>query len=433
MKTIFFIKNASAGLNDVNSLVLRYRIHSTKKQKVKGLLIKLTKSQWNQEEQKVKRSNSSYILYNKRLNFIQEEISKLEEKNGIPNVTPENIDIIVEASLTGVQVTEVVQKKDLLISLFDQKIEIMKVDEAIGEGNIINYNSTKSSIKKLEKELNIQYTIDYLENSLQQFIRDYVNFRRKTIAESTILRDIKTINSIINWYNSENNKNIKTIILSKINFLKVEKEVVFLTLPEIKIFYQFVNDPLSYDVEFSNEDIIYIKRFLFRCFCGMRIQDMNKRNINEKSVLPIDNTKFTYFQAKGDKECSVPFVGDLYLYNLANSINFDFPEFIESREVRNYGVRETSLIRSFYGKLIKNKRSRKVITNKGVTYQSLEKCISSHTARKTFAKSIIYDSFQDIYFTSKMLGHTDVKTTQIYLGINEEQEFLKYQDLKLNI
>lgn len=437
MNNIFFLKDASKSQTDPNSIILRYRIASTKKYKVKGLGIKATKKDWDQENQKVKRSNPSYQLWNKRISFIQDEINRLEESKGIENITPDQIDNICKASISGVDVTEVVNEKELLTSIIKEKISEMEQDQAMSEGNCINYGKVLTAIEKFEKETKEKISISYLTNNSYTFKTNFINFRRKTVLDETIKDNFKKINATISWYNRKYNKSIKTIDLKATQWLKHEKEVVFLTMDELRIFYRFVNNPLAEEFDkvesFNNSDIKYIVGFLFRCFSGMRIQDMNSSNINENKVLPLLNTQFIYYQSKGDKECKVPFIGDLYLYNLASLIRFDFPDFTTEKEVMQYARKERETMRYFYGKLIKAKRNRKTVTNKGIINTPLEKCLSSHSARKTFAKTIIYDSFKDIYYTSKLMGHMDIKTTLSYLGINEDQEFIKYQDLKLNI
>ena len=46
--------------------------------------------------------------------------------------------------------------------------------------------------------------------------------------------------------------------------------------------------------------------------------------------------------------------------------------------------------------------------------------LSSHSARRTFANRVYKLSGNDINYTCKLLGHSDVKTTMKYLGISAD-------------
>lgn len=49
----------------------------------------------------------------------------------------------------------------------------------------------------------------------------------------------------------------------------------------------------------------------------------------------------------------------------------------------------------------------------------IEKCLTTHTARHTFATTIMLDNGVPVETVSKMLGHRDMKTTQVYAEITD--------------
>ena len=52
----------------------------------------------------------------------------------------------------------------------------------------------------------------------------------------------------------------------------------------------------------------------------------------------------------------------------------------------------------------------------------ISKNVSFHTARHTFATLLITQG-ADLYTTSKLLGHTNISTTQIYASIVDEKKW----------
>ena len=53
----------------------------------------------------------------------------------------------------------------------------------------------------------------------------------------------------------------------------------------------------------------------------------------------------------------------------------------------------------------------------------LDGTLATHTMRKTFAESVRKASGNDIFTVSRMLGHTDIATTQKYLDVTTEQQW----------
>jgi site-specific recombinase XerD len=62
----------------------------------------------------------------------------------------------------------------------------------------------------------------------------------------------------------------------------------------------------------------------------------------------------------------------------------------------------------------------------------ITKSLTSHMGRHTFA-TLQLTNGTDIYTVSKMLGHTNVKTTQIYAKVVDEKKEKAAHAIKLNI
>ena len=134
--------------------------------------------------------------------------------------------------------------------------------------------------------------------------------------------------------------------------------------------------------------------FLFSCFCGLRISDILRlkwgdiseskgqkrieivmQKTQEALYIPLSRQALAYLPTRGNKTET-----DKVFYNLTTSIRM------------NAHVRQLAAAAGI---------------NKHVTF---------HTARHTFA-TLLLTKGADLYTTSKLLGHTDISTTQIYAKI----------------
>lgn len=134
--------------------------------------------------------------------------------------------------------------------------------------------------------------------------------------------------------------------------------------------------------------------FLFSCFCGLRVSDILRlkwgdisesngqkrieivmQKTQEALYIPLSRQALAYLPARGNKTDA-----DKVFCNLTTSIRM------------NAHVRQLAAAAGI---------------NKQVTF---------HTARHTFA-TLLLTKGADLYTTSKLLGHTDISTTQIYAKI----------------
>src|SRR5690606_11289273 len=97
---------------------------------------------------------------------------------------------------------------------------------------------------------------------------------------------------------------IKTFSKRDSKWDRSKKQIIALNTEELKRLYEFVFNPEPDKIKTTPAELRNMKYFLFRCFCGMRIGDMNAKNINKKS-LKKDAKTFKYFQDKGVKSATV--------------------------------------------------------------------------------------------------------------------------------
>jgi site-specific recombinase XerD len=80
---------------------------------------------------------------------------------------------------------------------------------------------------------------------------------------------------------------------------------------------------------------------------------------------------------------------------------------------------------------VKKSQNCNIVINEWVKKAGIKKEITFHCFRHTFA-TLQLTHGTDIYTVSKMLGHADVKTTQIYAQIVDEKKQVAANAIKLN-
>lgn len=165
-----------------------------------------------------------------------------------------------------------------------------------------------------------------------------------------------------------------------------QPERVFLSEREIKAFAE---------VDTAGETKEVQAAFLFSCLCGLRYSDISR--------LTADNISTT------GKEYRV----SIQTKKTAKQLSFTIP------------TTARALIKDrLTGGLLFNLPTLKTIEAhvKRITAKAgIRKHITFHTARHTFA-TLLLTKGADIYTISELLGHSDIKTTQIYAKIIDEKK-----------
>tara|TARA_R110000850_G_scaffold221286_2_gene347101 strand:+ start:557 stop:1849 length:1293 start_codon:yes stop_codon:yes gene_type:complete len=428
MQTLFFIKNAKATPTATNSINLRFKLVETGKFKVKGIGISCSLKDWNQDDQQVRRSHPQYKKYNSQLEFITIELEKIEKER---NVTDTDISTIVEASIKGLTVQELEDKGNLLTGMLNGIYEVRLDNKAYAQNSVNKFLQLKSTIERFEAKAGYQITANSLNKSTLSIQNDLVSYYRSMdVKDSSIKAYLTALNTAIRYYTKLTGNQVKTFSKIDSKWEKTEKQIVALNTPELQKLYEFTFNPIgNSDIKTTRFELKNLKLFLFRCFSGMRISDMNKKNINPNS-LTATSTTFTYFQDKGVKSTTVFCIAS-YLFDIATSLDWDFPEYTTDDSLRGYGRRETAAVRKHLSYLLKdNQRQIQHITEKGYVYTNLSDEVSTHTARKTFAH-LLYSLTNNIMLVMKQLGHTKIEITMKYLDFDINSDSMDLKSVQL--
>lgn len=159
---------------------------------------------------------------------------------------------------------------------------------------------------------------------------------------------------------------------------EVNPERTFLTKEEVSA---LAHTPCRYDV---------LKRaFIFSCLTGLRWSDIQKMTWTEVSEVD-GNTRITFTQKK--------------------TKNLEYLD-ITPQAVTLMGERRNPSERVFEGLKYSTYINTEIV--RWAAAAGITKPVTFHTGRHTFAVMMI-DLGVDIYTVQKLLGHTEIKTTQIY-------------------
>ncbi|HDZ04670.1 hypothetical protein LCGC14_0354360 [marine sediment metagenome] len=266
---------------------------------------------------------------------------------------------------------EFLDKKKELIGIDLQQSTWKKFEYAqIQFEEFLKYKLNKKDLKMYD--LKIQ-----LLNDFEHFLKT-VRKQRQVTVNKTIQRLRKPIKEAINegYLESDPFMSFKPG--------KVIKEVVFLTDCELKILENH---------EFYQPRLSLIKDlFIFCCYTGLsycEMSDLKKNHI----VLGFDGNQWIQMKRKKtNKIISVP------LLPKAKAILAKYDE-----------VGEFSLPR------ISNQKLNSYLKEIG-SILGINKSISHHTARKTFASTVLLYNDVPMEIVSELLGHSSMKITQEYYG-----------------
>ena len=161
----------------------------------------------------------------------------------------------------------------------------------------------------------------------------------------------------------------------------------YLTLEEVK---RLIETPCS---------VKRVKQvFLFSCFTGLRLGDIKK--LERKNLVEVEEGVFQLeiIQQKTDKVLAVP---------LSDNALAWIPDETEDKKGKMFTMSQ-------------NQRSYDAL-DEWAKKAGIKKHVTFHVGRHTYATLLLYYG-ADLYTVSKLLGHANVKTTQIYAKVMDESK-----------
>ena len=368
---------------------LYLRIIKDRKAKFISLKIKLKPSEWNDSQCKVKKSNANSQRIN---NYLAQKVAEaqgvaLEMESNSKYVNPKTI----KQTIMG-------YSSHSFIKYFEQRIEKFKTS---GKVNIAY--KQKYVLSKLRKYLDNK-DIDFNEINLT-FLNDYENYLIYKLgnSQSTATADLKAFKTVFSNAVKEKIVPIEKNPFNKFKLKYVQVTKEFLTENEIQI---IENLNLKENTYISKTRDIYI----FATYAGglrfsdvvnLKWPDYNGVNISlstqkTKSIVSIKlPSKAIELIEKYKTETSEPH-------------HFIFPFFNNQKDYSD-NTKKYYAVTSLNSRV--NRELKQIAKLAGI-----EKHIHFHTSRHTFATRALKRGMR-IEYVSKLLGHSNIQTTQIYAKI----------------
>lgn len=230
----------------------------------------------------------------------------------------------------------------------------------------------------------------FLSSIEEKNIKQYIDYRITSASVFQARKDLINLSSCFNWAISEGY--IKTNPCSQVNKVRVpQKMPLFFSEDEFKKLLEVID----------NQDIKDI--FLFAVNTGCRQMELltiewNQIDLNRK-ILLLDNRNHI---TKSKKVRSIP-------------LNRNAIDVVTRRRLLNNSSQKVFTLncKEITAKQIQTK-SREYIKRSGLNTK-----LNFHSLRHTFASWLVQRGVS-IYEVSKLLGHSDLKVTQIYAHLRQE-------------
>ncbi len=281
-------------------------------------------------------------------------------------------------------------KSQLEIELGNSKNGL--VSRQLQKANFIEYfknlSNKKSEQTKTAWDNTYKHLIEFqgkkitFENISINWIEKFIeHLKKEGLSNNSIVTYFNKINATLNQAVKE-----KIITENPVRYIerpkKEETEIVFLSKEEIT---KIINTEF-FDNEVKNA-------FLFSCYTGLRVSD-----IKQLKWKHITNNKIQLVQTKTKNAVYIPLN--------SNALNILEKQKHNKTLVFNLSEHESSVNRTFK-KLIK--------------LTDINKKVHFHCARHTFA-TLLVSSGVNIFTISKLMGHSDIKSTLVYAKVVDEEK-----------
>ena len=294
-------------------------------------------------------------------------------------------------------------------------VQVLKIEKNHSSNTINSYLSDLKSFEKylLKRKISFKKTINDTD-----VVKKYFRYlSRSKISPRSIKRKFSSLSSYFSYLIDR--KNIKKNPLNGIYTPKLTKKLpTVLSVEEIKkIFKQSEN---------SDNELLGLRD---RCIiellysCGLRVSELCELKVNN---IQFDSNVIRFF-GKGNKERIIPLT--FYAKEWLEKYLFQSRQILSNRKLSD----QKYVFLSNNGKRLTRAAIWQSI-KKYVGAAGITKTVSPHTFRHSFATHLV-DGGANLVEIQKLLGHSDISTTEIYVHLSKDfidSEYMKAFDKKKN-
>lgn len=344
----------------------------------------LPKGDWSKSKQRVKRRNSAYEKHNSILEAFDKKALKFLLNNFVHDETPLTLkqfkDYMISAGNSGESFT------DYIMNYLNTNKPRLRIE---------SWWSYKSQITKL---LKFKPHISFADIT-EKFINDYQYYMLSTLGnnENTVSKSLRSLRTFVNI--AMRYGHIKNNPFKYVTIKKVDGKRDFLSLDELN---KIANAYFDYKITDVMEREI-VRYFLFSCYTGLRYSDL--RSLKNSSI------QGNYVH--------------INMHKTGYRVNIPLTQ----KAIQLLPETSQSDLHSVF-RVYCNKVTNRILKQIGPRH-GIQKKLTCHVARHTFATVSITLGIP-IEVVSKLLGHTNLKTTQVYAKIVDsvkEREMEKWNRL----
>ncbi|MCL6218992.1 site-specific integrase [Zunongwangia pacifica] len=274
-----------------------------------------------------------------------------------------------------------------------------KIDKTLAEGSVRNFKVTEKYLLRFLRE-ELKTNSIYLSELNYKFINDFSNFlftcwpkgHVNAMSHNTVMKHVQRLRKIITlafhleWVDKD------PFVRWKPTFEKKERD--FLNINELKQIEDF---------EFYNDRLDRVRDlFVFSCYTGISFSDIN--DLNESNIRTgLDGQKWIFtLRNKTKTNVKIPLL-EKPLKILVKYQSHPMTEITKSLLPIITNVKVNLFLKEV------------------AELCDIQKNLTFHMARHTFATTITLSNGVPIETVSKLLGHTKIATTQIYARVLEDK------------